>query len=192
MVPYIEDLRLFQDMPDLYTTTQEFFDLGGGDYEEHAILLANYFAYVDNEQQRESKVFLVMGCGLPNGQMVYVMRKTTLAEKSFELWDPLTATCYFFESVNIGGLFNRNASRLETRLLDPVCPLQQIHTIVSSENIYVNSQKDDIPILMEFDFTNKKKWSRLYAKEAVGMETYQPIVDYPDPMGNAQQIEARV
>lgn len=36
-------------MPDLYSTSQEFFDLGGGDYEEHAILLANYFSYIDQE-----------------------------------------------------------------------------------------------------------------------------------------------
>lgn len=47
MVPYIEDLRLFQDLPDLWSTSQEFFDLGGGDYEEHAVLLANYFQYID-------------------------------------------------------------------------------------------------------------------------------------------------
>ena len=47
MIPYIEDLRMFQDLPDLWTTSQEFFDLGGGDYEEHAIVLANYFRYVD-------------------------------------------------------------------------------------------------------------------------------------------------
>lgn len=47
MIPFIEDLRLFQDMPDLFSTTQEFFDLGGGDYEEHAFLLANYFMFID-------------------------------------------------------------------------------------------------------------------------------------------------
>lgn len=93
------------------------------------------------------------------------MRKKSLAEKSFELWDPLTATCYFFESKSMKTLFNKHASRLETRLLDPVCPLQQIHTVISSENIYVNNMKDDIPILMEFDFTNKKRWSRLHAEE---------------------------
>ena len=47
MCPFIEDLRMFSDLPDLFTTCQQFFDLGGGDYEEHAILLANYFNYVD-------------------------------------------------------------------------------------------------------------------------------------------------
>jgi coiled-coil and C2 domain-containing protein 2A len=34
-------------MPDLYCTSQEFLDLGAGGYEEHAILLCNYFNYID-------------------------------------------------------------------------------------------------------------------------------------------------
>jgi coiled-coil and C2 domain-containing protein 2A len=43
MVPFIDDLTMFQNMPDMYSSCQEFLDLGAGDYEEHAILLANYF-----------------------------------------------------------------------------------------------------------------------------------------------------
>jgi len=55
-------------MPDLWTTTQEFLDLGGGDYEEHAIALANFFSYIDKEQGRDFKSFLVLGTGMPNGK----------------------------------------------------------------------------------------------------------------------------
>jgi coiled-coil and C2 domain-containing protein 2A len=47
MIPFINDLNLFKGLPDIFTTCQEFLDLGGGDYEEHAILLANYFIYID-------------------------------------------------------------------------------------------------------------------------------------------------
>ena len=47
LVPFVEDIRLFEDLPDVYCNVQEFLDLGGGDYEEHAILLANYFNYLD-------------------------------------------------------------------------------------------------------------------------------------------------
>jgi len=50
MIPFIEDLNMFgSGIPDLFSTSQEFFDLGGGDYEEHAIVLANYFAYIDQK-----------------------------------------------------------------------------------------------------------------------------------------------
>ena len=48
MVPFIDDLNMFgSSIPELFSSSQEFFDLGGGDYEEHAILLANYFTYID-------------------------------------------------------------------------------------------------------------------------------------------------
>jgi coiled-coil and C2 domain-containing protein 2A len=43
MIPFINDLKHFKDLPDMYTNCQEFLDLGGGDSEEHAILLANFF-----------------------------------------------------------------------------------------------------------------------------------------------------
>ena len=49
MLPFVQDLKMFKDLPDMYSNSQEFIDLGGGDYEEHAILLANMFAYIDNK-----------------------------------------------------------------------------------------------------------------------------------------------
>ena len=52
MIPYVADMNMFNvsDMPDMFCTSQEFLDLGGGDHEEHAILLCNYFKYIDNLQ----------------------------------------------------------------------------------------------------------------------------------------------
>ena len=45
MIPYLADVQMFKNMElsDMYTNCQEFLDIGGGDYEEHAILLANFF-----------------------------------------------------------------------------------------------------------------------------------------------------
>lgn len=47
LIPFLEDNQAFTDMPDLYCDSQEFIDLGAGDYEEHAILLCNYFNFID-------------------------------------------------------------------------------------------------------------------------------------------------
>jgi len=47
LIPFIEDNKAFQEMPDLFCTSQELLDLGAGDYEEHAILLCNFFNYID-------------------------------------------------------------------------------------------------------------------------------------------------
>jgi coiled-coil and C2 domain-containing protein 2A len=48
-MPFIDDVTLFKDMPDLCCTSQEFLDLGQGDAEEHAMLLCNYFNFIDRE-----------------------------------------------------------------------------------------------------------------------------------------------
>jgi coiled-coil and C2 domain-containing protein 2A len=47
LIPFVEDTVLFKDMPNLCCNGQEFLDLGMGDDEEHAILLCNYFNYID-------------------------------------------------------------------------------------------------------------------------------------------------
>jgi len=48
LIPQIEDNQAFAgQLPDLWCTSQEFLDLGAGDVEEHAILLCNYFNFID-------------------------------------------------------------------------------------------------------------------------------------------------
>jgi len=42
-------------MPDLACNSQEFLDLGMGDSEEHAILLCNYFNFIDFNCDRQNK-----------------------------------------------------------------------------------------------------------------------------------------
>ena len=83
-------------MPDLYCNSQEFLDLGAGDYEEHAILLCNYFNYID-KMQNDGKIksYIVLGRGNPEGDTTYVMRRDT-DSNHIELWNPMTAEAYFF------------------------------------------------------------------------------------------------
>ena len=102
LIPFVEDIRLFEDLPNVYCTVQEFLDLGGGDYEEHAILLCNYFNYIDNSESNDGnkcESFLVYGTGMPEGHTVYVMRKFKFPKMSnnlssekgnIELWCPIT------------------------------------------------------------------------------------------------------
>lgn len=100
MVPFLSDLKMFDQMPDMYSTCQEFLDLGGGDYEEHAILLANYFQYIDNKQSPgKYKSYIVYGYAMPEGRSVYVMRvfADQSEKKDFELWSPITGESFFYK-----------------------------------------------------------------------------------------------
>jgi coiled-coil and C2 domain-containing protein 2A len=97
---------MFQNLPDTYTTCQEFLDLGAGDYEEHAILLANYFQYIDDlYHPNKFQNYLVFGEAIPEGMTVYVLRKLKDDKQgtSVELWQPLTGESYFLRQSQVTG-----------------------------------------------------------------------------------------
>ena len=54
---------------DVCCTTDEFLELGGGDWEEHAILLCNYF------KSAGLNAWVILGQGVPEGDTVYVLTK---------------------------------------------------------------------------------------------------------------------
>ena len=97
LIPFKEDLKKFADMNDLFCTNQQFLDLGEGDYEEHAILLCNFFNYIDiNTGRPEIKSYLLFGEAMPEGQTTYVLRRKD-GEGDAEIWSPHTGECYYFK-----------------------------------------------------------------------------------------------
>jgi coiled-coil and C2 domain-containing protein 2A len=172
MIPFVQDLKMFKDLPDMYSTCQEFIDLGGGDYEEHAILLANMFAFIDNKQNPGKYTsYLVFGETLPEGRNTFVMRTFTDPKdgRDIEIWSPITGECFFFKFCNDSDTFCgvdlRKASHMEVRINDPICPMKHIWFVVGQNNIWANIQKFDFPVLMNFDLTNKSSWKPLFETE---------------------------
>lgn len=214
LIPFAEDLDTFKFMADMYATCQEFLDIGAGDFEEHAILLANFFQYVDNVQDPgKFTSFLVFGEALPEGSSVYVMRrfsdefaKTQKEHKhSIELWNPMNGQCYFFARQESASESSYNYVRSN----DPICPLKKIHCVVSSTNIWANIQLFSNPVLLDFDFGNGKAWKPLFASDEqrvalVGpldqhgaIPTCQPLqadseLLFAKPQENMQQLEMKV
>ena len=129
-------------MPDLWCTSQEFVDLGAGDYEEHSILLCNYFNYIDKVQNRPTiKSYIVLGKGLPEGYTCYVMRRD-VARNHVELWNAIKGEAYFFGQsemndnagcCNISKGFQNNI-----KVSDASCQLQSIGCVIGSDNIWAN------------------------------------------------------
>ena len=87
-----------------------------GDDEEHAILLCNYFNYIDRQlkrqiddpvtvakylsdpKQQKTKhyvSYIVYGEAVPRGETWYTLRRDVFSN-NVELWDPTTGICYSF------------------------------------------------------------------------------------------------
>jgi coiled-coil and C2 domain-containing protein 2A len=153
-------------MPDIWCTSQEFLDLGGGDYEEHAILLCNYFNYIDHTIKKTPNIssFIAIGKGVPEGKTTYVIRREKRdGHILVEIWNPVTAKLYYIEQEPFVSKFlcfttNRGFKNVNN-VSDTICLLKSIGTVVSSDNIYINIQPSSDPTLMSYDFENPLFWT---------------------------------
>lgn len=169
LIPFAEDNKTFKDLPDIFCTSQEFLDFGAGDYEEHAILLCNFFNYID-ERLNEGKIksYVVMGKAMPEGYTSYVMRRNT-ENNHVEIWNSITGEAYFF-----GRDYNKNkflciplstGVEIDCHSQDPICSLKEIGCVISEDNIYANVQKNSDPALISFNIDNPKQWKPFLTKK---------------------------
>ena len=96
LIPVKNESSFFRDMPDIFMSSQEFLDMRAGDYEEHAILLCNYFLFIDKKHNLDHvETMVIMGRGVPEGKTYYVLRRDTKADSN-EIWNPVTGEVYVF------------------------------------------------------------------------------------------------
>jgi hypothetical protein len=196
LIPFIEDSHTFEeDMPDCWCTDEQFLTLGFGDYEEHAILLCNYFNYID-AFQKKGKVsnYLVLGQAYPEGQSIYVMRVSN-ETPDVEFWNAKTGECFYFDKryhENKFLCFTINKSFNLTRASsDSICQLNDIGCIITQNNIYVNTQSIADPGVIDFDLKNTKNWipflNEISRKKYFpdGIATIQRDLIYEQPTSDA-------
>lgn len=170
LIPLIEDSQAFLgSMPDLWCTSQEFLDLGAGDVEEHAILLCNYFNFIDQHQARaDFESYVALGLGYPEGRTAYVMRRDKRSNH-VELWNPMKGESYFYgrdemEEKVFGCISVSSGFKMNKRMNDAICQLKSIGCVISRENVYANVQPFDDPALINFNLDLAKCWKPFFTK----------------------------
>eukprot|EP00742_Colponemidia_sp_Colp-10_P008183 GILJ01008844.1.p1 GENE.GILJ01008844.1~~GILJ01008844.1.p1 ORF type:complete len:1598 (-),score=270.09 GILJ01008844.1:58-4851(-) len=164
LIPFVEDWQAFADLGDLWCTSQEFLDLRAGDFEEHAILLCNYFLWLDGLDSKY-KSYVVLGTGVPEGNTCYVLRKH-IDTGDAELWNASTGEVFTYrtgispESRSIWGNLFGGTNRPKS---DGKCPLINVGCVFNAENVWVNIQPSGEPASMTFDLNNKKRWKPFFA-----------------------------
>ena len=193
LIPFIEENQTWdyaEEMPDCWCTDNQFLDLGFGDYEEHAVLLCNYFNYIDQKQKTGCVSYLCLGDAHPEGSTVYVIRLTP-DFKEVEFWNAKTGDCYYFEKTLVETKFlclpmsvqYKNSKSNSNR----ICPLKSVGAIVTFDNILINNQDETDPGLIDFDLNNQAFWIPFLTNEArdryfpEGIKTIQKPIIYTDP-----------
>ena len=193
LIPFIEENQTWdyaEEMPDCWTTDNQFLDLGFGDYEEHAVLLCNYFNYIDQKQGTGCVSYLCLGDAHPEGSTVYVIRLTQ-DFKEVEFWNAKTGECFYFEKTLVETKFlclpmsqqYKNSKSNSNK----ICPLKSVGAIVTFDNILINNQDETDPNLLDFDLNNQSLWLPFLTDDArnryfpEGIKTVQKPIEYTDP-----------
>ena len=170
LIPFLEENQTYdygEEMPDCWTTDNEFLDLGFGDYEEHAVLLCNYFNYIDQKQKTGCVSYLCLGDAHPEGSTVYVIR---LSEdfKEVEFWNAKTGDCYYFEKTLVDTKFlclTMSSHYKQTKSnTNKICPMKSVGAIVTFDNVLINNQAESDPSLIKSleTFFNRRSKKKLF------------------------------
>lgn len=163
LIPFVEDCQVFEeDISDCWCTDEQFLSLGFGDYEEHAILLCNYFNYIDKAQNKNVCSYLCLGKAYPEGQTTYVIRLCQ-SSPDVELWNAKTGECYYFDkryktTTFLGISVIKSFANSKAMGVDDMCQMKEIGCIISDTNIFVNIQEQTDPGLIEFDLKDENSW----------------------------------
>ena len=165
LIPFVEDGHSFDydEMPDCWCTDEQFLTLNFGDYEEHAILLCNYFNYIDKVQKRENPCvsYLALCNAYPEGLSTYVMRQS-VNTPDVEFWNAKTGDCYYYDKRYEENKFLCFSVTKSFKTKSPfsatICQIKDIGTLISNENIYVNLQQIGDPGVLDFDLSNESNW----------------------------------
>lgn len=163
LIPFVEDCQAFDnDISDCFCTDEQFLALGFGDFEEHAILLCNYFNYIDKIQNKKVTSYLALGKAYPEGLSTYVIRISNTTP-DVELWNAKTGECYYFDKRYKETkflCFSVIKSFVNSKAIgvDDMCQMKEIGCIISDTNIYVNIQENSDPGLIEFNLKDESSW----------------------------------
>jgi hypothetical protein len=102
LIPFLSDRAMFRELSDLWCTDLEFLNIRCGDWEEHAILLCNYFNYID--RYRREKVegygntdiqsYCVQCDVVPEGEITMVLRRDN-ETGNCEFWNAVSGDCHY-------------------------------------------------------------------------------------------------
>jgi len=166
LIPHVEDSRAFRDMPDVWTSSQEMLDLGFGDYEEHALLLCNYFKWIDRNNQAIQNM-IVIGKGVPEGNAIYVLRRDTHSG-DVELWNASEGVGYSLKQEPFISKFLcfsiTRGNRAIPQDFEQTIGLKSVGCIFDENDIYINIQQFSDPYSIDFNVQNTKNWMPFLGK----------------------------
>jgi len=190
-IPFMKDGQSFVGSFDLWCNSKEFWEIGAGDEEEHAVQLFNYLYYLslkkrtaeDTSDVLKESVFLVMGKAVPEGYTVYVMLRDDV--RSQTAVDPWRADNFLLINPWTGCMYSA---------MDPNCPIRDIQLLCTPSNVWANLQVAERPAQINFNLLDPSSWRPFFGHRLPlpmgGLASIQPAVEYTETSpGYALEVE---
>ena len=167
MIPFMTDWSTFTGKGEVWCTSDEFLDIRCGDWEEHAIMLCNFFLHLGLE------AYVVSGRGLPEGDTMYVMTRDNSSDRQ---------TTTFWNASN-GQSFDST---------DPNCSLTEVIAVMNGSNIWANIQVETAPALLSYNLQDLRSWKALFGisyPKPPSVSSLQPVSLLYEPVNMKPEIE---
>lgn len=166
LIPFFsESLQVTREY-NAWITSDYFLQLLGGNVEQHAVLLCNYFLNCGVQ------AWVLLGHAIPEGKTAYVLTHSPLLEDvGYWIWNSSTGTHYYQNEQGI--------------------PLMSVGCIVNGTNIWANIQEHDHPSLVVFDTKNSKLWMPLLPSEVEWKTVQQDLVYSQTDAYKVKEIQQR-
>lgn len=201
MVPFLSDAQLFIGDVDLWCNMEQVFEMGGGDEEEHGILLHNFLYYLSLARDAKNamnanlkstsrrrlfsrpiahpsadavaaeSVFLVLGRAVPEGDTVYVLLKKRSPDASISTKTLAAASNFLLINPCTGYVYEAG---------DASCPLLEVACLATPYNIWANIQEEGAPHRMLFDVQQTRCWRPFFGNR------------FPVPEGGLMSVQRMV
>eukprot|EP00803_Ostreobium_quekettii_P007255 evm.model.scf_2352.1 EVM.evm.TU.scf_2352.1 scf_2352:18035-21805(-) len=151
LVPFMDDSIFSKRQHDVWTTSTEFLYITAGDHEEHAVLLAGYFAEIGQ------KAWVVLGATTLGARSAFVLTNghprrpnatgpfpergsepNVQVAAKWRLWNPINGRCFSLKDVK--------------------CELREVGVVFDDTNIWANIQRTAEPWTMSWDLCDPKMW----------------------------------
>lgn len=139
LVPFVEDLQEGDGVGgDFWETSDEFLESQSGDWEEHAVLLCNYFKHFGQD------AYVLVGDAAPEGDTCYVLTRNN-QDGTYLLWNP-----------SLGEAFRPD---------DPICPVRDVSMIFNEHNVWANKQPPTSISQVDFDLSKSSNWKPFFTSK---------------------------
>lgn len=141
LIPRRHNCRLLEGTEEFHMSCHEFLNVKMG--EDHAILLCNYFNFVDRAEGRRDVESMLLVCkAFPYGKCLFVLRRDRTT-RHCEVWDPFRGECYYFPAKEYDTFccFIRYEKQAEGERSRDACPIIELSCIVGRDNVYFNLQE---------------------------------------------------